>query len=170
VPGVSNSSPLIYLAWLGDLELIPEIFGRILIPEAVLREVVGSSEGKPGANAVAAACKSWLVVEAVKDRSSVEVLIETRGLGAGEAETIVLAQETGERPALIDDQSAVQWARAVGIEVVRTAGVYVAAKKYELIESVQPKLDALRSLGFWLKEADYIAVLRVAGEFPRETI
>jgi predicted nucleic acid-binding protein len=166
VPGVSNSSPLICLAALGDLDLLPQLFGRILIPDAVQREVVSAGAGKPGADAVEAACRSWLTATPVKNRSRVTILMESSGLDIGEAETIALAQEAVQQLVLVDDQSAVLVARSLGFEIVRTAAVYITAKKYHLIETVRPKLDALRSIGFCLKDGDYAAVLRAAGESP----
>ena len=57
MPTVANSTPLIYLAALGDLELIHVMFGHVTIPEAVYREVVIDGQGKPGADAVAQAVK-----------------------------------------------------------------------------------------------------------------
>jgi predicted nucleic acid-binding protein len=71
VPGVSNSSPLIHLAFLGDLDLLPQLFGHIFIPEAVHNEVVIAGKGKSGAEAVAAARGHWLIVERVTDRGRV---------------------------------------------------------------------------------------------------
>jgi predicted nucleic acid-binding protein len=36
----SNSSPLVYLAALGDFDFLPQLFDRIAIPQAVFEEVV----------------------------------------------------------------------------------------------------------------------------------
>ena len=36
----SNSSPLVYLAALGDFELLRHLFGKIAIPQTVFEEVV----------------------------------------------------------------------------------------------------------------------------------
>lgn len=44
---VSNSSPLIYLAALGDFELLPRLFGEIHIPRAVWTEIVEQGAGFP---------------------------------------------------------------------------------------------------------------------------
>ena len=37
---VSNASPLINLARIGNLDLLQRLYGEILVPEAVWREVV----------------------------------------------------------------------------------------------------------------------------------
>jgi predicted nucleic acid-binding protein len=41
---VSNTSPLVYLAALGDFELVRTLFGKIAIPQAVFGEVAGAGE------------------------------------------------------------------------------------------------------------------------------
>jgi predicted nucleic acid-binding protein len=76
---------------------------------------VAAGQGKPGAEAVAEACDSWLSIERVKNRANVETLIESFGLDGGEAEAIVLCQETGQRTILLDDQSAVHLAHSFGL-------------------------------------------------------
>lgn len=169
MPGVSNSSPLIYLESAGDLDLLPRLFGQISIPDAVYREVVIGGGGKPGADAVARAIDHWLAIGTVKNRDRVAALMELVGLDIGEAEAIVLAQELGQRIVFLDDRSAVNVARSFGLEVVRTPALYVTAKNRGLIESVRPKIDALRAGGFWLKDTDYLAVLAGAGELPSPT-
>lgn len=166
MPGVSNSTPLIYLDSVGDLDLLPRLFGKISIPEAVYREVVISGKGLPGAEAVALADGKWLTIESVKNRAGVETLMQSSGIDIGEAEAILLAQESGRSTIFMDDQVAVLLARSFGLEVVRTPALYVTAKKYGLIETVRPQIDALRSEGFWLSDSDYLVVLAAAGELP----
>jgi hypothetical protein len=46
---VSNTSPLINLAWIGQLELLHTLYGEIHIPEAVWHEIVIQGAGQPGA-------------------------------------------------------------------------------------------------------------------------
>ena len=64
---VSNSSPLVYLAALSDIELLPKLFGKILIPPAVWREVVDQAEGLPVCAAVEGALGKWLEVVPLKN-------------------------------------------------------------------------------------------------------
>lgn len=49
---VSNSSPLIALARLAQLELLQALYGEILIPSAVYQEVVQAGKGREGSAAV----------------------------------------------------------------------------------------------------------------------
>jgi predicted nucleic acid-binding protein len=84
VAGVSNSSPLLYLARLGDLNFLSRLFGHISIAEAVWRELVVEGKGRPGAAEVEQARGEWLSVDSVSNRESVAELT-AQGLHPGEA-------------------------------------------------------------------------------------
>jgi len=97
---VSNASPLINLARLGKLELLRQLYGELMIPEAVWREVVVEGRGQPGAEEVEAA--TWIKRQAVRNTQLVRAL--EQNLGSGEAEAIALALETGAELLLIDER------------------------------------------------------------------
>jgi len=160
---VSNSSPLVYLAALSDFELLPKLFGTILIPPAVWREVVEQAPGLPVRTAVEDALGLWMNVVPLTTSPALTIL--PRGvLHAGEAEVIQLAQEAGANVLLIDDRIAVEHARSLGFVVVPTLAIYIRAKHLGLITSVREKADQLRRARFRLTDQDYHAVLRAAGE------
>ena len=86
---VSDSSPLIGLAQIQRLELLPCLFGEIFIPQAVYDEVVIAGR-KKGRDVQAVSTATWIKTVVVSDPSSVGALLKE--LDEGEAETIVLAQ------------------------------------------------------------------------------
>ena len=90
--------------------------------------------------------------------------MQQEGIHAGEAEAILLAQELNADTLLMDDRSGVESALRAALHVVRTAGIYMLAKDEGLIGAVGPKLDALRKLGFHLRDTHYELILRKAGE------
>jgi predicted nucleic acid-binding protein len=47
---VSNTSPLINLAVVGRLELLHQLYGEVIIPQAVYEEIVISGSGRPAAS------------------------------------------------------------------------------------------------------------------------
>ena len=81
---VSNASPLIGLARIGKLELLRQLYGKLVIPEAVEHEVVAKGPELPAANQVGEL--AWIVVRNATNKELVRVLQEN--LGAGEAEAI----------------------------------------------------------------------------------
>ena len=160
---VSNSSPLVYLAALRDFELLRVLFNEIAIPCAVFEEIVIGGAQFPVAREVVAAQGKWIHVLDLEDTSKAQEYREA-GLDAGESESLVLALERQPEVLLLDDSEAVQRATTLGLNVVRTAGVYRRAKQKGLIPAVAPKLDALRQAGFWLRDDHYRAVLKSVGE------
>ena len=155
---VVNSGPLISLARLGQLDLLPRLFGEILAPAAVLREVT-QDESRPGAALVKSA--EWLRPGEVSDRSAVERL--SSSLGKGESEVLVLAQELG-ATAVIDERRGRAVAAALGIPQTGTIGVLLAARQADLIDAVTPLLDQLVANGLRLSSRLYEEARRLAGE------
>ncbi|MGC9397212.1 MAG: hypothetical protein ACP5J4_20395 [Anaerolineae bacterium] len=86
---VSNASPLINLAPIGQLALLPALYDKICIPEAVWQEVVVAGQGLPGAEVIATA--TWITRYTVTNSTLVAAL--RQDLDAGEAEAIALALE-----------------------------------------------------------------------------
>lgn len=66
---VADASPLIALARIGRLELLRTIFERLLLPEAVWREVVAAGLNKAGAGTVMQA--DWIDRRKVADAGMV---------------------------------------------------------------------------------------------------
>jgi predicted nucleic acid-binding protein len=149
---------------LGDFDLLMKLFGAVTIPPAVYQEVVIEGAGKPGEAETRQATGTWLTVAGEPDQVLVRGIMQSQGLHAGESEVIVLAQQLLADSVVLDDQRAVAYAKGCGLAVVRTPSMYITAKRRGLIGSVRAKLDRLRSAGFRLKDEDYEAVLRAAGE------
>ncbi len=76
---VSDASPLIALGRIGKLDLLREIFGSLILPDAVWKEVVEAGMQKLGADAGGAA--PWSSRQSVHDQALVNLL--RHDLGAG---------------------------------------------------------------------------------------
>ena len=160
---VSDSSPLIALAAAGHLVLLRDLYGHVLIPDAVRREVTEAGPALPGAEAVREA--AWIERASVEDRALVTLL--RQDVDAGEAEAIALALERGADLVLLDERLARRRAEALGLPYAGVVGVLIEAKAQGRLAAVGPVLDALRASGFWLGEAVYRRALAIAGEQGR---
>lgn len=158
---VSNTSPIINLACIGRLDLLPALFGEITIPDAVFHEIAITHPDAPGASDVRTA--SWIRRYAVVNRPLVAVL--RLELDPGEAEAIACATETKAQLLLIDERRGRMVAQRLGLATTGLIGVLLLARKRSMIESIRPLLDDLRrEAGFWIGDALYTKVLREAGE------
>ena len=160
---IANSSPLIYLSALSDLELLPKLFREVHIPPAVWREVVDQGGVSPVRAAVLAAVDRWLRLTQLTSPAEA-LVVPGRMLHAGEIEVIRLGEQMHAEALLIDDRTAVIQARAMGFRVVPTVAIYIEAKRRGLLLHVMEKVDRLRRAGFRLSESDYQSVLAAAGE------
>ena len=154
---VSNASPLISLARIQSLNLLRQLYGKIIIPEAVWQEVVIEGAGQPGAEEIKGA--AWIRRQAVANRSLVLALRQE--LDAGEAEAIVLTLEQRADILLMDERLGRDTARHLGLRYTGLIGVLIEAKHKGLVSVIKPQLDALRNdAGFWVNDALYARVLK----------
>jgi len=92
---LSNSTPLIYLTKMGELNLLRDLFAEVIVADKVFEEVVVQGAGKPGSEEVQKA--DWIKRKSVVNKAEVQKLKEEELLDAGEAETLTLARELKSR-------------------------------------------------------------------------
>jgi predicted nucleic acid-binding protein len=156
---VSDAGPILSFARANLLDLLRQVVGTIVIPEAVYADIVVQGAGKPGASEVQTA--SWITREAVKDRSFVDQL-PTR-LHLGEREAIALAKELG-TALLVDERDARRTASQLNIPVVGSLRVLKEAKDRGSVSLVKLSLDELIATGTYISDTLYHTFLRDAGE------
>jgi predicted nucleic acid-binding protein len=158
---VSNSSPLISLAALGQLSLLPKLYHEITIPDAVWYEVVIRGKGQKGAEEVQTA--SWIHKQPVVNHLLSHTL--QRDLNAGEAEAIVLALETNADILIMDERLGRETATYLGLHCTGVMGILIAAKRQGHIQAVKPLLDTLRQvIHFRVSDKLYHTVLQTVDE------
>jgi uncharacterized protein len=146
---VSNTSPLTNLAAIGQFDLLRQLYGGLLVAEAVWAELNAGGRAWPGRDAVAAA--DWIERRAAANRPLVTALRER--LDPGEAETIALAVECRPPWVLMDEREGRRAAQRLGLKTVGVVGVLIEAKARGLIAEVGPLLERLRQeAGFYLSD------------------
>lgn len=154
---VSDSTVLIALSSLGVLEILKRLYERIIIPEAVYKELV-RGEGKPGSEIGSI---DWIDVRTLAPQFKKYLEFD---LDEGEAETIALSEEIGADLVLVDDYWARKIAEYKGLKYTGTLGVLLKAKKKGLIKEIKSILNELINRGFWISTELCNAVLKEAGE------
>lgn len=141
MPIVSNTSPILNLAIVNQLELLHRQFGEILIPSAVLDELKVGEE-RPGSQAIREAISSgWIKTQAVNNEPLAQLLKQT--LDRGESEAIALAVELNADWTLLDEREGRKVAKSLGLKVTGVLGVLLRAKQAGELESLQPVIDDL---------------------------
>src|SRR5215216_1521899 len=138
---VADTSPLNYLVLIHQINLLPDLYGRILIPQSVLEEL-GAIETPQLVRNWATNLPEWIeVLPATPIHESL-----TR-LHAGERDAISLALTVHADGVLLDERRGRQEAENRGLKPIGTLGVLVAAHKRGLID-LRTTIDALRQTSF----------------------
>ncbi len=158
---VSDTSPINNLAAINHVHLLQQLYGTVLIPEAVYREL--TDPNFPVAGAIEVQTFIWIQTRPVEDRILVEAL--SNELDIGEAEAIALALEMKADQVLIDERRGRMIAARLNLAYTGILGILVEAKSQRLISAVKPLLDALiNQAGFWVAEPLYKRVLQLVDE------
>lgn len=156
---VADSSPLISLAIIEQLALLPQLYQRILAPPAVWDEVTVQGVGLSSALAVSQV--DWLEIE-VPDAASVEPLSIL--VDRGEAEAIALAKSIMGSTVLLDDAQARRVAESLQVPRIGTLGILRRAKKIGLIREVKSYIRQLQTNGIYIRSSLVTIILQDVGE------
>ena len=155
---VVNASPVIALAKVDRLHLLHDLCKELLVPEAVVAEILAGPPSDPARLAVQ---RGWGATATV-DRIAPDLL--EWGLGTGETAVLALAMERKPATAVLDDAAARTCAKALGIEVIGTLGAVLRAKKKAIISSAADVLKSLRVAGLRLDNHMIRSALEGIGE------
>ena len=144
---VADSTCLIALERIGQIEILPALFESVLIPPAVAQEFGISLP--------------WLKVERLSDHVLVAVL--KMMIDDGEAEAIALSQEQKCR-IILDDRQARRVGQDMGLRVIGTVGILILAKQRGILSTIKPVLQNLDDTGFYISAALKAEALYLAKE------
>lgn len=149
---ISDTSPLTALLQAGHEELLRGLFGHVVIPPSVLRELLCAHSELP----------SWL---GVLTPQMIPSSVARAGLGLGETEAIALAMELRPDALLMDERLGRRIAMQHGLPVTGLLGIIVLAKKRRLITEVAPVIKELQEKGHsWFGRELLITVCGTVGE------
>jgi predicted nucleic acid-binding protein len=115
---VSDTSPICYLILLEQIELLPRLYDRVVIPQQVWNEL--ANERSP--NAVQewiAQPPEWLEIQPV----TVDVDAELQNLDPGEQAAILLVEQLEANMLVVDEMLGRQIARSRGLRVIGVLGI-----------------------------------------------
>jgi predicted nucleic acid-binding protein len=141
---VSDTSPLNYLVLIGQTDLLPKMFGRVVTCAAVIEEMLHPA-APDAVRRWAGNIPEWLEVMTPMATTAIE------RLGAGEADAIALAEQLNAELLLIDDEFGKQVATERGLHVTGTLGILDQAAAHRLLD-IESAINALRETTFRFPE------------------
>ena len=144
---VSDTTPLRHLVAIGEAELLPRLYGTVIVPGAVWAELQ--------AEATPVMVKTWLAdapnwLEVRSSPVSLPYDPALDALDAGEREAIQLASELGADLLLMDDREGRSFAMRRQLPVTGTLGVLERADVVGILSDLPSTLARLEASGFYL--------------------
>ncbi len=146
---ISDTSCLILLDKIGELEILNKLFGTIITTTEVEKEF-----GQP--------LPSWIEIKLPSDKNY-QSIIEA-SLDKGEASAIALALEFDDCLLIIDDLKGRRFANQIGLKIIGTIGIIVDAKLAGIITSIKPLLAKIKATNFRITEQLEAIILKRSGE------
>jgi predicted nucleic acid-binding protein len=154
-----NTSPLIYLGRIGRLDLLRLLSPRIVVPEAVAKEIRAYQGGDPAVRALDRG--GWLEIQ---PDAPISPTIWAWDLGLGESAVLAWGQANPGTEVIIDDLAARRCASSLSIPVRGTLGIVLIAKTRGLIPLARPIVEELVRVGLYLSSKTVNDALHRVGE------
>ena len=151
---VADTSPLRYLVQIDQIQLLPRLFEKILIPSVVSDELRHPSAPEVVRNWMSKK-PDWLEVSVVDSTDDPSL----RALDDGERSAISLGLSVSADLILIDDRRGAAAARDKGLEVTGTLGILDLAAHRGMIDLANA-LARLRTTNFRRREELFDALLK----------
>jgi uncharacterized protein len=157
---ISNATPLITFARIGQMPLLKQVMGDLIIPTAVADEISVYGQSKPGA--IDLNQETWIQTQSLQSRQQVQLLLPT--LDLGESEVIALALETQAPLILMDELTGRKVAESLNLKVSGSIGVLIRAKQLGYLPEIKPLIEKMRQTGIYFSDRFIQAVLQQVGE------
>jgi predicted nucleic acid-binding protein len=119
---VADTSPLNYLVLIGEIELLPRLYNRILIPQAVMDELKHPA-APTLVSGFAAHPPAWLRIEKMDEPGLPQPGASIADLDSGELAAIILAEAHPNALLLMDEIAGRAEAARRGIRSIGTLGI-----------------------------------------------
>ena len=129
---VADTSPINYLVLLGHIEILPKIYGEVLIPQAVYEELQ-DSDAPTEVRAWLSAPPAWLRISNITYQPDPRLDL----LDRGEQDAILLAESLKADRLIIDDLDGRREATTRKLPVIGTLGVLAEAARRNLLDLSQ---------------------------------
>jgi len=141
---VADTSPVNYLILIQEVDILPKMYGRVVIPQSVREELVRASAPQ-AVRSLIDQLPIWLEVRsplAVPDSSLAR-------LDAGERDAITIAAELHADRLIVDEREGRREAERRGIPVIGTLGVLREAAVLKLLD-LRVAVERLQTTSFYV--------------------
>ena len=157
---ISDTTPLISLMKIDQLNLLNYLFGEVQIPSAVFEELISNSRF-PDESRQIRECPFIKKIN-VTDKNAVNLLRRSTGLDAGESEAIILSDSIPASLLLMDEAKGREVAAQMGIQLMGTIGILLVANNGNLLskDQVLECIETLKITGRHISDKLYKQLIK----------
>lgn len=141
---VTDTTPINYLVLIDEIDLLPILFGKVILPESVWKEL-NDIDSPDALQHWVAELPIWVDIQAAK---SIDTSIK---LDRGEQEAISLAKELNADLLLVDDRKARNIAIELGFNIAGTINILESAHKRGMVD-LATAFHSLQQTNFRISE------------------
>ena len=146
---ISDTSSLIALTNIGELEILKGVYEEVVITPEIAEEYGLETP-------------DWIRIEQVNDKQKFKLL--NLELDEGESSGIALALENESSLLVIDEKKGRGIAKKLGIRITGILGVMIRAKETGVVEKIKPLVDKLEKVDFRMSARLKSQILERVGE------
>lgn len=152
---VSDTTPIITLMKIDKLDMLQKLFDIVTIPMAVYTELTSNNMFEDERNEIISA--SFIEKMKVNDTKSINLLMRATGLDKGESEAIILFDEINADILLIDEVKGRKVAKQMGMSVMGTIGMLMAAYDRKIItkDDILSSIEIIKGSGRHISDTLY---------------
>lgn len=156
-----DSSTIIALARIGELELLKSTFGKVFVTKSIEKEIL--NPGHPDTAVIEKALGDWIVTATVKGN---EARYRKLGLGSGEASLFLTGKEN---VLVVDELNARKLAESEGRAFTGLLGLILAAVEEKVLdrERALSMVDRLSDSSFRMSAQLYREMVRRIAEIGK---
>jgi predicted nucleic acid-binding protein len=139
---VADTSPINYLVLIQEIDILPKMYGKVVIPRAVQEELLRPAAPE-SVRAWISSAPAWLEIRTPSDAPDSSLA----KLDAGERDAILLAMELRADQLIVDDREGRKHAEERRIPVIGTLGVLKEAATLGLLD-LRVAVERLQSTSF----------------------
>lgn len=141
---VADTSPINYLLLINEIEILPKLYGTVVVPQAVQEELL-HTVAPEAVRIWSAQPPAWFEIRAPLSKADPSLA----RLDPGERDAIVLAMELGADQLIVDDREGRRLAQQRGIPVIGTLGVLKEAAEAGLVD-LRACVERLQNTSFYV--------------------
>lgn len=157
---VADTGPINYLILIGEIEVLPILYGAVIIPP-IVREELARNRAPEIVRRWINSQPIWLEVRQPAIAPDAELIASE--LDEGELDAILLAQELGASELILDDMDGRKEAARRHMHAIGTLGVLRLAAKRRLL-NLQTALTLLRATNFYIDQKLFDQLIAESGQ------